>query len=327
MDAKSFLKQLKTFLIESKKMILFTACFALIMGVLLQIAALFIMNNEEDNNISKDKSYTHAFEIYLEQENIGEFTNSYLLEAVLNQRDVVEEIESIANLNIEPVSGVNPIAVEKHASTNIMTIFFGFGTAEENLRAAESYYQWLNTTKSSFFEDKQIYFMSEPIVIESTQSTSATKPINIIRIIILGVASLFIGVFVGIIFAFLKVIFNKKIMYAFSYHWNERDVFIDLSDEVGCLRLENSIVQPDFGRKVILSEKDIDDNKKNKLKTLISDRSSLSFSINVHEINSLVTVDEFIFIIKRTETTKEWYQSQRKQLKIFDSSVVKIIQI
>ncbi|MGE7367136.1 hypothetical protein ACQKKE_10995 [Desemzia incerta] len=338
MDARLFFKQVKTFLSENKKMIFITACLVLVTSIAVQVLAFFIMNNNEENDyMSENMAYTHSFEIYLEQNNVGQFTNTDLLEDVLNKKDIVTEIENYANLNLQSILDssdntnesldLNRINVEKHPSTNIMMVSFGVGSKEENLKIAEAYYEWLNTTQFPFFEDKQIYFMSEPGAIETIENASVNEPLNFTRVIILTVASLFAGIFLGIILSFFKAIFSKKIMYGFSYHWKEKDTFLILDNDLSTRELENSIIYPNIGNKVILSERKIDNDIVKKINQLTLEKSSLFFDTNVHHINPSLNVDEFVFIIKRKETSKEWYQIQRKQLKNYTNSLVKIIQI
>lgn len=341
MDARLFFKQVKIFLNENKKMIFITACSILVISIAVQVLAFFIMNNNEENdNMSENMAYTHSFEIYLEQNNVGQFTNADLLEDVLNKKYIITEIENYANLNLQSILDssdntnesnesldLNRINVEKHPSTNIMMVSFGVGSKEENLKIAEAYYEWLNTTQFPFFEDKQIYFMSEPEAIETIEITSVTEPLNFTRVIILTVASLFAGILLGIILSFFKAILSKKIMYGFSYHWNEKDTFLILDSVLSTRELENSIIYPNIGNKIILSEKKIDNDIVKTINQLTLEKSSLFFDTNVHHINPSLNVDEFVFIIKRKETSKEWYQIQRKQLKNYTNSLVKIIQI
>ena len=340
MDTRSFILQIKTFLIESKKIIFVTAFIMLMISALLQLLISLNMSGEEGNTISKNNLYTHSFEIYVEQEIAGQFLNADLLEEVLNQSNVVKEIVNRTNLETLSFSddnlksgglkleeAITPIAVERHRSTNIMTISFGVGTKEENLELARAYYKWLETTQLPFFKDKQIHFMSAPSMIKSINTSLVKEPVNIIRVGMLLFASLFAGIFFGVVIAFLKTVFNKKIIYAFSYYWNEKDIFLNFSDEVNMKKLENSLIHPTRGNKVILSEEKIEDSDINYLTALTPYKDQMFFKTDIHQIDSNETIEEFIFIVKRKKTTKAWYQNQRKKLKSYTNSVVKIIQI
>lgn len=341
MDTRLFIQQVKTFLIESKKYILMNAFILLMISALLQLLISLNMGSQEENTISGGSpSYTHSFEIYVEQEIAGQFLNADLLEEILNQSNVIKEIIDMDNLETESFSeenlrsdglpleeAITPIAVEKHPSTNIMRISFGVGTKAENLEVAEAYYKWLETTQLPFFKDKQIYFMSTPNTIESSNVNLPKEPVNIIRVGILLFASLIAGIIFGVVIALLKAIFNKKIMYAFAYHWNKADIFLNFSDGVSAKELENSLIHPARGNKVILSEEKIEDSDINYLMELTSYKNKMLFKTDIHQINSNETIEEFIFIVKRRKTTKAWYQNQRKKLKSYTNPVVKIIQI
>lgn len=312
MNTKSFIQQIKTFLIESRKTIFVTAFVVVMISAVLQLVISLSMNSDDEDTTSENKFYTHSFEVYLEQDVLGQFLNADLLEEVLNQSNVIKDIENIANLKIEPLSirdnetdasgivkTVNPINVEKQPSTNIMTISLGVGTREENLKTAETYYQWLKTTQLPFFKDKQIYFMSVPHTIESSELSSDIKPVNITRVGMLLFASLFAGILLGTAIAFMRVVFNKKIMYGFAYHWNERDLFLNFSEGMNLKEIEHSVIHPVGGRKVILSEEKIDNSNINRLMQLASKKSDLSFNTDMHQIDSTESIDEFILIIKR----------------------------
>lgn len=74
------------------------------------------------------------------------FVKNYLSEDILNQRELVEEIESITNLTILSIPTIDkernesciyfdfhPVIVEKHLSTNIMTVSISGDAIEGNL--------------------------------------------------------------------------------------------------------------------------------------------------------------------------------------------------
>lgn len=340
MDIKILIHEVKTFLLENKRIIFITTIIALICAIILQAVSYFFMNSAKEDGMGEGLSHTHSFEVYMEQDNLGAFTNSYLLESFLKQESVVREIEEDTNVEITPIIELfsennetitttpdDPVNVERNGSTNIMTLTFGIGTEEENLRVAESYYEWLQTTELSFFDDKQIYYMSEPHSLETLEVRPQSNSFNLASAVVRIILAIFGGAVLGLIIAFLKTLFSKKIMYSFSYGWNEEDTFLYYTDDILTKELAHSLIQPNIGNKVILSENEINTDFKNNINKFADTNTKLFFNSDVIQSDSAISVDEFIIIIKRKETSKEWYQNQRRQLKAYQTSKVKVVQI
>lgn len=341
MDIQTLLKEIKTFLFESKKIILLTTSAVIIMVAVLQLLGYFLGSQPDESDTNEfDALHTASFEVYIEQNNLGAFTNSYLIEAFLKQDDVINEIEKISNLSIAPVideynevneiittTDEDPINVSRNTSTNILTISFGIGTEEENLKAAKAYYQWLESSEHQFFEDKKLFYISAPETLDTDTITNQVESFSIRNLVIRLVLAVFGGVILGIAIALAFVLFNKKIMYAFTYGWNEDDVFLNYSEDNNPKEIAHSLIQPNIGKKVILSEKSLDQELINDLKNMFQNENQLIFSSDVLDVDPSVTINEFIIVIKRKETTKSWYQDQRRQLKSYRSSTIKIVQI
>lgn len=341
MDIQTLIKEIKRFLFDNKKIILLSISVVVIVVGLLQLATYFLGSQTNESDINEmDSLHTASFEIYIEQNNLGAFTNSYLIEAYLKQDDIVSEIEKKSNLSIAPVideynetnevittSDEDPINVSRNTSTNIMTVSFAIGTEEENLKAAETYYEWLKTAEHSFFEDKTVFYMSEPKPIDTDVLANHEASFSVRNLIIRLVLALFGGLILGIVIALAIALFNKKIMYAFTYGWNEEDLFLNYSENDNSTEIAHSIVQPSIGIKVILSEKILNKDLSDSLGNMLSSYGQLNIHSNVSEIDPALAIDEFIIVIKRKETTKLWYQNQRRQLKSYRSSRIKIVQI
>ncbi|WP_407370897.1 hypothetical protein [Carnobacterium sp.] len=341
MDIQTLLKEIKIFLFENKKTIFLTTGVVIIIVAALQLLGYFFNSQPNEADLNEfDALHTAYFEIYIEQNNLGAFTNSYLIEAFLNQDDVINEIERKSGLSIGPVineyreaneviitTDEDPINVSRNTSTNIMTISFGIGTEEENLKAAKAYYQWLEDSNHQFFEDKKLFYISAPETLDIDTITNQAKPFSIKTFVIRLVLAVFGGVILGIAIALAFVLFNKKIMYAFTYGWNEDDVFLNFSEDSNPKEIAHSLIQPNNGKKVILSENSLNQELLNDLKNMFQNENQVIFNSDVLNVDPLITINEFIIVIKRKETTKSWYQDQRRQLKSYRSSTIKIVQI
>lgn len=341
MDIKILMNEIKTFIIENRKTIIFSTSIVLVIVILIQVTSSIFVAKEDDNNTSNEVlQQTYSFDVYVEQDNLGVFTNSYLLESLLTRDDIVSEIEKESNLTISPVlekyneshevittTDDDPINVKRDTSTNIMTVSFGIGTGEENREAAEVYYEWFSTTDLAFFDDKSVFEISEPQVMEKETIDEQLETNSPISIIIRLILTLFGGIVLGVVISLMRVLFNKKIMYGFAYSWGEEDIYLNYSDNNQYNDIAHSIAQPNFGNKVILSETDLNSDFRKSLKELAQDKSNLIFSSNVSQVDSTIAVDEFVIIVKRKESTKQWYQNQRRQLKSYRSSIIKVVQI
>ncbi len=339
MDTKALINELRIFLKENKETFFLTISIVVVIVIILQVATYFLSSNN-DTEMNDNLTHTHSFEIYIEQNNLGAYTNSYLLESFLKREDIVEEIEQKSDASILPVleeyqennevittSELDPINVERDTSTNVLTLSFGVGTNEENSSIAAAYYEWLNTTDFSFFDDKQVYFMSEPQATEDEQTIVQGNSFSVQGALIRVVLALFGGVVLGFVVSFVRTLIDKRIMYGFTYSWDENDTFLYFNNTSQLKVVTHSIIHPSYGNKVVLSEDKLSGNFVSELKQLADNKTNLIFSSEIEQIDPALEVNEFVLIIERNKTTKSWYQNQRKQLKGYHNPLIKIVQI
>ncbi|WP_034549670.1 hypothetical protein [Carnobacterium funditum] len=339
MEIQTLIKEVRLFLKEYMKKIIVLTGVIVTIGIILQVSLYFLDSQSQDNTKNGiTPVHTASFEIYIEQNNIGAFTNSYLIEEYLKQENVVKKIEKSTNLAILPIlneyeethtvittTDEDPINVFRNTSTNILTVSFGIGTEEEDLETAEAYYSWLQENDFQFFDDKIIYYISSPESTEDFINEQENSP-SIIRLIINLVLVVFGGIILGIALSLIKTLFNKKINYAFTYSWDEKDVFLNYTDEYNATKIVQSILHPYLEKKVVISEQPISEEI---IETInkVQQGENILFVSELSTIDPKLEIDEVIIVIYRNETLKKWYQNQRKQLKNYPNTTIKIIQL
>ncbi|MFL2072615.1 hypothetical protein ACEN32_09930 [Marinilactibacillus psychrotolerans] len=334
MDIKTFVLEILELIKKEKFIILLSAVVVTILTVAIHFVAVFDYgknNNEVLENISAQ------LDMYIEQENLGAFANSYLLETLVTEPEVVEEISTSTNVDImsvlnrfsennEPIySTEDPINIERNTSSNIMSLTVNVGSDEENLKVADAYYNWFDKADSPFFQDKDVFLINEPELINDSLNSNQSNSISIKTTIIWVILGLIFGIVIGLMVAVLKVIFSDIIKYSFTYGWNSNDIYIKEKQSTPVTKIAHSILSSQADSLAILTEKTLSSELINE----ISKFNSKNFVIynDIANISIDSNIEEFIFIVERNKTTKKWYIKQRNDLKLYPNSRVKIVEI
>lgn len=360
MDSQTFIKELKLFFKENKKIVISSIIIFFVLGVLLQIGTSMLGSNnvQTTNEITSGKPAT--FKVYLENLQTGEpYTNSYILEEFFEKEqwmswaeensgvEISDVVEIFQEENPEITNGdlLKPISSNRDRSSHVFTVMFNFGNEEENLAIAQSYYKLLLSEELMFLQNKDIYTVQPPIVIDSTSLTVTEEaesspgvspvreesPFSIKNLIIVLATSLVGGTVLGVVIAFSRSLFSKTINYGFAYSWNEEDIYVNLSNNVSGRIIAQTILQPINNSKIILNEglsKDFENQVKKEVEsTNMANFPPLSFEKDMLDVNPTLQVDEFIIIINRKDTTKKWYNHQRELLKNYPLALIKIVQM
>ncbi|MBM6615955.1 hypothetical protein JTF06_13770 [Desemzia sp. RIT804] len=353
MDSQTFIRELKLFLRENKKTFIYSVIIFFILGTLLQIGlSLFSSNGSEVANEDNISVTPAAFEVYIENSQTGEpYTNSYIVEEFFEKSEWMDWAEENSGVEIssvveefrdehpEIINGdlLKPITSNRDRSSHVFTVRFNFGDGEENLAITEAYFELLMSEQLEFLQNKNIYTISEPALVEEEGNTTISSvtengstSFSVKNIIIILAASLIGGTLLGFVITIMRYLFSEKIYYGFSYSWNEEDLYINLPNDNLYKNISPIILQPLSSSKVILSEKvydELENQIKEKVKNVVvNNKTHLYFEKDVLDIDPSLQVDEFIIIIKRTETTKNWYNKQREYLKNYPLSLVKVVQ-
>lgn len=335
MDIKSFILEVIELIKKEKLTIFITAIIVTIMAIAVQIVAVYDFGSKDDTEDAV--SVPAKLDMYIEQEGIGAFSNSYLIEILATDPEVAREVSEASNVDIETVletyaenneviyTTEDPINIERNTSSNVMMMTINVGSNEENLAVANAYETWFENTTAPFFEDKEVFLISDPELVGSIPVDSDNNFLSIGSILIRSVLGLLFGILVGLVIAVLKVILNDKIKYSFTYGWNTTDIYIKETKSTPAPKTAHDILSSQVNSLAIISEKSLS----NELLKELNSYNSREYNVynNIANISLDKQVNEFVFIIERNETTKNWYNKQRNDLKLYPNSRVKIVEI
>lgn len=334
MDIKTFLLEIWD-LIKKNKWILFGTSLVV---TILSLAILLMLNfdSDENNENVEAQNVPVEFEVYIEEEYGEVFSNSYLLEILFTQPEVIDQVESTVQVDIttvleeyaeenEPIyTSDDPINIERNTSSNLMEVTVDVGTETENMEIANEYIAWLEENDVEFFNDKQIYIISDPEVVAVEEVASVGNNLSIRTMALQTIISLIFGLFLGFLITVLKTLFSDTIQYGFTYGWAPEEIYIKESTNEKHEKIAHDLLSSDLASLVILSEEKLEEPLIKKLKQLQSNKFILANEIS--EISIDKKVDEFVFLIERGKTSKDWYHSQRRTLKLYPNARVKIIE-
>lgn len=335
MDIKTFTLEIYDLIKSYKKTIVFTAIIVSIISLGIQILLQIDLSNSE-NGDAEAMGVPAYLEIYIEQENLGAFGNSYLLEIISTQEDVIDTIEKDTGIEIQSVLATfaednlpiytedDPINIERNTSSNLMYITVEIGSDEENLKVANAYMEWFQNTNSNFFDDKEVYIITEPALIDIEELGKKTEGISTSSLILPIVAGIVIGSILGLIISLLKVLVNEKIIYGFAYGWNPNDLYIKKLNKIDSDQLVHDILIGNSDSIAIISQEKLSSEVTDKL--MRANRQEGIFN-NISAVPIEKNIEEFVIVIERNKTSKEWYNTQRNTLKLYPHSRVKIIEI
>ncbi|WP_161878216.1 hypothetical protein [Alkalibacterium sp. MB6] len=337
MDLKSFSLEVWQLIKDYKKLI---ASLAIIFSLL--FAGVRLLMQWDFQTVGTETIETEGvpsnFDLFIEQDNLGTFTNSYLIEILATQPEVVSSMEQETGIviqdvldefseNFDPVyTNEDPINIERNTSTNVMTVTIGVGTSEENQELAEAYYSWVSESEHPFFDDKNVYLLSEPEATEEEPVfvNGEGPTASIVSVILMAGIGLVFGIVAAIAIAILKALLHDKILYSFTYGWKSDDIYMRELNQAGD-KVAYDILSGHADKVVILTEHPLSEELVNALTKM--GQHQFSIHSNVTSIPIDERFEECSIIIQRKLTSKDWYASQRKNLKLYPSARTKIIEI
>jgi len=335
MDIKTFAKEIWDLLKNEKKYIFIITGIAAVLAIAVQLLFYTDMsssNSQQSNNQEKPAET----KLFIETQELGLFTNSYLVEILMQQPGVVQTIEEESQVEVQqkideygennqPIySTEDPVNVERNTSSNVFTVTVQLGSEEENIGVAQAYSNWLEESSHSFFENKSVYMVSDVYQVEDPQTVQTSSSISIISLILYLIIGIFGGLVLGVSFVILKALLSNKIEYGFTYGWKADDVYLKQSDDDSFSKISKSILKSEYDNILVVSQYELPDELKTKLNQY--DEKNVTIYSSIVEVPVSVNSDEFVLIIQRSRTDKSWYHKQRKELRVYPSSLIKIIE-
>lgn len=350
------MKETKEFLQDNKKTIVGTALALVILYALAIAYTLFSDDKVEEIKeidpatglelqLITDSEYEALledavrFDFYVENTEGYAFTNFNLLEAVLLSPEVYEAIDSVEPLvaadEIEAMEeGDIPanymIDVDTDNETSELHITVGTGDEAKNKAIATLLYEAVQDGTIPFFENKSIYLLSEPHVVQlekGPELTDETGNSSLLFYLVMGTGVFIGGLLLGMLLAFFRLFFKKEITDVFNYRMSDDDTVLDLSHANAAEQetaLSHGIQHPAATRKLILSEEPLAQTMEKRLQQM--EGAPYVFAQSVLSADPLLHFDEVILVSRKNGTTKDWYKNQRTLLENY-TTPIKIILI
>ena len=350
------LKQTKEFLQDNKKTIFGTAL-ALVLLYALGIAYTLFSDDKVEEikkidpatglelQLITDTEYKALledavrFDFYVENTEGYAFTNFNLLEAVLLSPEVYEAIheiepivatEAIEAMEEGDIPANYMIDVDTDYDTSELHITVGTGDEAKNEAIATVLYKAMQEGTIPFFENKSIYLLSEPHVVQlekGPEQTNETGSTSMLLYLVMGVGLFIAGLLLGMLLGFIRLFFKKEITDVFNYRMSDDETVLDLSHTTAAAQeaaLAHGIQHPAASRKLILSEEPMESTVQKRLEQM--EGMPYVFTQSVLSADPLLSFDEIIIVSRKNGTTKDWYKNQRTLLENY-ATPIKIILI
>lgn len=295
----------------------------------------FEMISDDDIALIQDyQDHTaYSFMIYVMNESGEPVGNLSMMRALFRHEDVVNQAAQIIGEEItpDPVLAVN---IESFGDEGLFELQFGRIDRESSEELAGAYYQILeeggifalNDLNVSIYEEAPIPV--RPIIDEDDEREDAPSvthsPRAFIRnAVIVGGGTFVIGIFMGVFISLAKLLISKKVSSLYDYVREDSDKVVRLShlrhvtSDKKIEKAIKNIAFPKANRKLVLHEQEFD---KELLSTLqkgihesVGNLDQILFEIDFSDVNE--EFDEVIILTKTNETTKDWYNNQRVQLR------------
>ena len=291
-----------------------------------------------------------SFQFYIEDAEDGDvFSNNVLIEEYITLPHVLEEVAEVTNTSIdqlveetgnEIVPGtqssdrIKVIHVNRDTSSNLQAIYVNVGDEQRNLRIINYFHDFIQDESIPFLEDKNVFIFKQPYIVDFddedetdlTQNVESISSWSPVRTIVEGII---LGVVLSIVILVISGFFSRKLSYFFFYTLLDEDYFILMDKHLNNHEEVYDVLRNPFEKNtVVLQEKNIEPSNQEfeSIFRDLVDKPSVAQVENFMSIASPKEVDQLVYIVKEGETSRDWYNKQRKVEKAYDIPVV-VIQI
>ena len=352
-----YILEIKRFLKENKKYLIIGTLFlsVLFSGAITLLNQTDIEEEQETGiedslEVFENDSRSAYFRFYIEKVDGSSFSNAATLNELFNMEELYEKVLTETNIDIKEIIefaedkefiDFSPIKVKINGDSNIYTAIFETGDNSDNISLANYYYSYLFDRQFNMLEKHTVYSLVEPELVEDTEEKEKdteekekdTKVVQskksnfewIKNIIINLVIGFILSVVLVIGILLLKELFGNKLNYFFGYDAEEFDDFILYDQKLNNGKtIQYFLGLPYSANKLILIESGINQEQKN----LLFDNSNPNFDISnsIDKTSTSKIYDEIILIVKVNETTRRWYNEQKKLINLHEAKT-KIIQL
>lgn len=321
------------------------------------ITILFVFLNtrkETDNSEDQDEEMeielleTDAnpanFKFFVEYEDGDIYSNNLLIQDYITMsknlniassetntdlNTIVERTDNKISLLNNEDQTMQVIGVSRNPDTHLQEFYVNVGNESDNLAIAEYFFN-LIVNELPILQDKNIFIFKEPQLID-LEEDEGVEAVEIPEENPFG-SNIIVGVFLGLILVtgllILVSFFTKKLLYMFSYKIRDRDNVILIDKNMDYENeLPNLLIGPNENNILVIEHEHnlLNDNLNNIVEELMLNKK-INRVNSVFEIKDYKDTDRLIYIVEEGNTSREWYDKQRKYDRTYDISII-IIQI
>ena len=346
----NLMNELKRFFKNNYRKIIAGAVIVAVLYSAFQMVSIFL-DQREDVLQSEEQEQKIAdpgvFKFYLETDDGRTYANFAIIEEYFllpstlkaverqTQTQIIELLEA-QELNefVKTTENRGVLGISRDAASGVFTFKVNVGSARDNLRVANFYFDYLQSDEIPVLDDKNVYVIEEPYLAELTEQEAnellLPEKINTpFRIIKNSLINLVIGMIFGLVLVtfilVLKTILGKKTAYSFAYNWDMNEFHMIVNDEEDMKNLIALILYPVGSDKIILSDSEQLRERISHLlsayphvvinaETALEDDTTnhLIIAENTSQVRSTYQPDEVIYLLDSQATTKKWYYKQRR---------------
>lgn len=273
------------------------------------------------------KDWSRRLDVPLE--NIAVEGELMFVDDELEDTEVVsgEQAESVRTVDPEDIVNIN---MYKGDYSHLFTLTVTSQSETKSLEIVEYYFDLIENDEVPFYENKNIYVFQEPQIMENLIRVDDMVEIEIEKPTSVSIVNIVVGYVLSFIIVVglfvLKSLFSGKLLYSFSYLWDEKQSFLLYSPKYNNVdELQQFIKYPD-NNKVYLTEDHLSDTQYKDLSGINILSESMIYQ-NLTEVNLNDPIDEIILLVVEGETSRKWYREQQRLLSIYNESQIKIVQL
>lgn len=294
-----------------------------------------ILNREPENILAEDLRLVQEsldaeaveFRVYIESNDQDPLSDASLLKDFLTLDEVVQFVENNSNVEV-PIDRDLAIVVNKRNSQPVLSVQIRVGEYEDNIALAEAYMEAFEENEIPLLQDREFYLLDneaepyqEKIINQILENMAVFSPISII----VGLfVSLLFGLILGVLLSIFKASRNGKVDELSILQETDSDTvlpFYRLSSSDKTHELLNAVMYPRNASKLVLSEIDLQESLRDKF---IENRVDIVTDLSKTDPSK--QYDEIVLLTHLDQTSKNWYENQRIQLRNRESEI-KIIQL
>lgn len=232
----------------------------------------------------------------------------------------------IVDLNLNQDLEVINTDEEEASEDDLLYADFRMNTQEDVFISLDTRYNWrYRSVYPRVFNQNRRFEVMRPqlyqLGVENFYSSVTSGRGALIQSV---VTSLIAGIIISTVIVFVWNLINKTINYSFVYGWASEDLFLHYGKNDGPRHVAFDMLQSANGPIVVLSEHDLSSELTKELNEYSSNL------IRVKEVSDLSVgsiYQEFVLVVQRKRTTKDWYRRQRKHLDAIRDRKIKIVEL